>query len=63
MTARLLRCAIEEVPELHANLFVEPHLVAFVAVAGRYSRSPALFDVETGARGLPRAEAKSGTRD
>ena len=48
MAPRLLRCAIEEIPELHANLFVEPHVVAFVAVAGRYSRSPALFDVECG---------------
>src|SRR5438128_500338 len=41
MAVRLLRCAIEEVSELHANLFVEPHVVAFVAVAGRYARSPA----------------------
>ena len=27
-------------------MFVEPHTVAFAAVAGRYSPSPALFDVE-----------------
>jgi hypothetical protein len=45
---RLLRCAIEEVPGWHANLFVEPHVVAFVAVAGQYSPSPARFDVEFG---------------
>jgi hypothetical protein len=46
MASRLLRCAIEEVADWHANLFVEPHMVAFVAVAGQYSPSPALFDVE-----------------
>jgi hypothetical protein len=48
MAARLLRCAIEEVPALHPNLFVEPHMVAFVAVVEHYSHSPALFDVECG---------------
>src|SRR5436305_10156798 len=46
MTSRLLCCAIEEVADWHANLFVEPHAVAFVAVAGQYSPSPARFDVE-----------------
>ena len=46
MDPRLLRCAIEEVSEWHENLLVEPHVVAFVAVAGQYSRSPALFNVE-----------------
>jgi len=46
MVPRLLRCAIEEVPGWHANLFVEPHVIAFVAVAGQYSPSPALFEVE-----------------
>jgi hypothetical protein len=44
MPARL-RCAIEQVVDWHANLFVEPHVVAFVAVANRYSRSPARFDL------------------
>jgi hypothetical protein len=48
MTSRLLRCTIEEVAAWHANLFVEPHAVAFVAVAGQYSPSPARFDVECG---------------
>jgi hypothetical protein len=48
MTPRLLRCAIEQVADWHPNLFVEPHVVAFVAVAGRYTRSPARFDVECG---------------
>jgi hypothetical protein len=46
MAPRLLCCAIEEVPGWHANLFVEPHVVAFVAVAGQYSPSPARFEVE-----------------
>jgi hypothetical protein len=46
MAARVLRCAIEEVPGWHPNLFVEPHVVAFVAVAGQYSPSPARFGVE-----------------
>jgi hypothetical protein len=46
MAPRVLRCAIEEIANWHANLFVEPHMVAFVAVAGQYSPSPALFDVE-----------------
>lgn len=48
MASRLLRCAIEEVAEWHAHLYVEPYIVAFVAVAGEYSASPALFDVECG---------------
>lgn len=46
MAPRMFRCAIEEVPGWHVNLFVEPHLVAFVAVAGRYSTSPPRFQVE-----------------
>jgi hypothetical protein len=46
MAVRLLRCAIEEVSDWHPNLFIEPHVVAFVAVAGQYSPSPALFEVE-----------------
>ena len=35
MAPRLLGCALEEIPGWHANLFVKPHLVAFVAVAGQ----------------------------
>jgi hypothetical protein len=45
MAVRLLRCAIEQIVDWHSHLFVEPHVVAFVAVASRYSPSPALFDV------------------
>ena len=45
MAARLLRCAIEQIEDWHAHLFVQPHVVAFVAVAKHYSPSPARFDV------------------
>src|SRR2546423_1048676 len=45
MAARLLRCAIEQVADWHPHLFVEPHVVAFVAVASQHSPSPARFDV------------------
>jgi hypothetical protein len=45
MAVRLLRCAIEQIVDWHPHLFVEPHVAAFVAVASRYSPSPALFDV------------------
>jgi hypothetical protein len=45
MATRILRCAIEQIVDWHAHLFVDPHVVAFVAVASRYSRSPAFFDV------------------
>lgn len=48
MASRLLRCAIEEVVGWHAHLYVDPYIVAFVAVAGQYSTSPAVFDVECG---------------
>jgi hypothetical protein len=48
MAPRLLRCAIEEVADWHAHLYVEPYIVAFVDVAGQYSASPAFFDVECG---------------
>jgi hypothetical protein len=48
MTPRVLRCAIEELVDWHPTLFVEAHVVAFVAVAGQYSPSPALLDVECG---------------
>ncbi len=48
MALRLLRCAIEQVQEFHPNLYLATHMVAFAAVAGRYSRSPGRFDVECG---------------
>jgi hypothetical protein len=46
MALRLLSCAIEQVEDWHSNLFLEPHIVAFVAVAKQYSSSPAVFEVE-----------------
>jgi hypothetical protein len=46
MAGRVLRCAIEQLVDWHVNLFLEPHVVAFVAVANKYSQSPARFDVE-----------------
>jgi hypothetical protein len=45
MASRLLRCAIEQLADWHPNLFVDSHIVAFVAVANAYSRSPARFGV------------------
>ncbi len=48
MVPRLLSCAIEDVADWHDNLFVEPHVVAFVGVAGQYAPSPAMFKVECG---------------
>jgi hypothetical protein len=45
MANRLLRCAIEQVVDWLSDLFLEPLIVAFVAVANHYSHSPALFGV------------------
>jgi hypothetical protein len=45
MAVRTFRCAIEQIADWHPQLFVEPHVVAFVAVASRYSVSPAQFEV------------------
>jgi hypothetical protein len=46
MNPRLLSCAIEDLVEWHPYLYVEPYVVAFVAVTGQYSVSPANFHVE-----------------
>jgi len=43
---RVVRCVIEDVATWHPRLFLEPHLVACVAVMSRYSGPPAVFDVE-----------------
>jgi len=45
MPVRRIACAIEQIADWHANLFVEPHIIAFVAVAHQYSTSPACIDV------------------
>lgn len=45
MAERTLRCAVEDLEGWYPRLFLEPHLVACVAVMGRYSPSPATFGV------------------
>jgi hypothetical protein len=42
---RTLRCAIEELERWYPRLFLEPHIVACVAVMSRHSEPPAAFDV------------------
>ena len=48
MPARRLRCAIEQIVDWHANLFLEPHIVAFVAVAGIETNQRSLEDLAPG---------------
>src|SRR5947209_427490 len=45
MSLRTLRCAIEDLEDWYPRLFLEPHIVAAVAVMSRYSDPPAPFDV------------------
>jgi hypothetical protein len=45
MPLRTLRCAIEGLEGWYPRLFLEPHIVACVAVMSRYSAAPAVFDV------------------
>jgi hypothetical protein len=45
MVLRTLRCAVEDLEDWYPRLFLEPHAIACVAVMGRYSESPATFDV------------------
>ena len=45
MPLRTLRCAIEDLEGWYPRLFLQPHLVACVAVLTRYSGPPAVFDV------------------
>jgi hypothetical protein len=44
--ARTLRCRIEDLGKWHPWFFLEPQVVACVAVLARHGRSPATFDVE-----------------
>jgi hypothetical protein len=44
--ARTLRCKIEDLEEWHPWFFLEPQIVACVAVLSRYGGSPARFDVD-----------------
>jgi hypothetical protein len=43
---RVLRCNFEDLVRWHPWLFLEPQVVAFVAVLARYGRQPAVFDVD-----------------
>ena len=45
MPLRTLRCAIEDLETWYPRLFLEPHIVACVAVLSRYSASPAMLHV------------------
>jgi hypothetical protein len=46
MAAQVIQCAIEEVAAWYPRLYLESHLVAFVAVTGQYSVPPAEFQVD-----------------
>lgn len=46
MASRILRCKIEELADWYARLFLDPYIVACVAVMSRYSRSPASVEVD-----------------
>lgn len=41
-----MQCTIEQIADWHPHLFLEPHIVACVAVLSQYSDSPAQLDVE-----------------
>jgi hypothetical protein len=43
---RILRCNIEDLPKWHPWFFLEPQIVACVAVLGRYSQPPAFLNVD-----------------
>lgn len=40
------QCAIEQIADWYPRLFLEPHIVACVAVMNPYSAPPAVFEVE-----------------
>lgn len=46
MSGPILQCTIDEIADWHPHLFLEPHIVACVAVLGQYSNSPATLEVE-----------------
>ena len=46
MPTLLLQCVIEELQDWHPRLFLEPHIVACVAVLSQYSDAPAIITVE-----------------
>ena len=46
MAVRTLRCNIEDLHKWHPWFFLEPQIVACVAVLARYGHPPAVFDVD-----------------
>jgi hypothetical protein len=46
MAARNWRCKIEDLAEWHPWFFLEPQIVACVAVLARYGQPPATLDVD-----------------
>jgi hypothetical protein len=46
METLTLRCAVEQISDWHPRLFLEPHIIACVAVLTQYSTSPAIIEVE-----------------
>jgi len=41
-----LRCGVEQISDWHPHLFLEPHIIACVAVLTQYSKSPVVVEVE-----------------
>ncbi|MCB0126463.1 MAG: hypothetical protein KDE58_29605 [Caldilineaceae bacterium] len=46
MNTLTFHCEIEQIADWHPHLFLEPHIVACVAVLSQYSRSPAILEVD-----------------
>ncbi len=46
METRILRCGVDQISDWHPHLFLEPHIVACVAILSQYSSSPAVIEVE-----------------
>jgi hypothetical protein len=46
MADRTLRCKVEDLADWYPRLFLDPYIVACVAAMTRYSRSPALAEVD-----------------
>jgi hypothetical protein len=46
MAPPVLQCVIEELQDWHPRLFLEPHIVACVAVLSQYSDSPAIVNID-----------------
>lgn len=42
----ILQCDVESISDWHPHLFLEPHVVACVAILNQYSGSPAVIEVQ-----------------